>query len=70
LKILIEKGEAMSKVKKGHIRSSNNSEKCFSWNACEDKLQDCISRNQLVKEIRKKLAKKKIDKSTRFKAEL
>ena len=39
-------------------------EKCFCWNGREDELHDCIDRSKFVTDIRKKLAKKKIKRSS------
>lgn len=37
-------------------------EKYVCWNGCDDKLHDCIERSKFVKDIRKKLIKKKYKK--------
>jgi len=40
-------------------KHSQKFEKCFSWNACDDVLRECINRSEFVKQVRHKLMKKK-----------
>ena len=47
------------------MSSACDNEKSFCWNDCEDKLHDCIERSKFVKEVRKKLTKKKYQKKFR-----
>ena len=35
-------------------------QRCFCWNGCDDALKEGIKRNNFVKEVRSKLAKKKM----------
>lgn len=34
-------------------------ERCFCWNGCDEILHECIERSKYIKDVRKKLAKKK-----------
>ena len=52
----------MSKARGKSGGTAYYSDDYFCWNACEDKLRECIDRNKFVKDIRNKLAKKKFKK--------
>ncbi|MFX1591522.1 MAG: hypothetical protein ACFFCL_02405 [Promethearchaeota archaeon] len=44
------------------MKYSNKYEGCFSWNCCDENLHACIDRSEYVKNIRKKLRKKRYKK--------
>jgi len=44
------------------MRYNNNSERCLSWNCCDEILEECIERSTYVKKIRSQLKQKKFKK--------
>jgi hypothetical protein len=44
-------------------KSESINKKCFCWNGSDDNLKCCIDRSKYVQETRKKLAKRKRNKS-------